>query len=285
MWNLFRRTIFGSLLASIISIPSFGDAEQKRLTIRMRDTGPPVQFIDSNGAWSGFVIEATTELGKRAGFEIDVVAGLSWKRALEMTKAGELDLLHSASWREERTEFLDYIGPYDMSLMALLVQRGTKPDAFDTLGAFSGNGKNFAKGLDVALSLEFDEKIKTDPGFASHFSPMQSTVRQKESTQFVGLFQRIAEGAVTGFIAESGGLAQIMASPEKWGISADIMSKIDVVYPKVFDRDATFLTASKALDPEVRKALHASYDSMRADGTFSAIWEKWRPGVPEPKVK
>lgn len=283
MWSFSRRAVLGSLLATIISKPSFGETKKKRLSIRMRDTGPPVQFIDSDGEWNGFVIEATTELGKRMGFDIEVVTDLSWKRALEMAKTGELDLLHSASWREERTEFLDYVGPYDMSLMALLVRQGTKPDAFDTLDAFVGDGKNFAKGRDVALSLEFDARIKDDPYFASHFSAMQSTVRQKESTQFVGLFQRIAEGTITGFIAESGGLAQILASPDKWGISNDVMSKIDVIYPVVFDRDATFLTASQKLDPETRKALHTAYNSMRKDGTFSEIWKTWRPGVPEPQ--
>lgn len=284
MLKLSRRTFLGSAIASLLPSLAFGDEQKKSLTIRMRDTGPPRAFVDDDGKWNGFVMEAATELGRRAGFEVEALTDLSWKRALEMTKVGELDLLHSASWRQERTHYLDYIGPFDVNLMAIVVQKGVESSDYQSLDAFVGEGKLFARGHGVALSAEFDKRIVEDAYFASHFKAMMSEVRQPGDSNYAGIFQRISEGSVTGFIIEEKSLRSIIANPAEWGIDEEVLSNIDVIYPSIFDQDSTYITASKTLDPAFRDSLHVAYDGMRRDGEFTAIWNKWYPRVPEPQA-
>ncbi|GFO69627.1 hypothetical protein GMLC_32060 [Geomonas limicola] len=67
----------------------------------------PAIYQDRDGKVKGFYVEMLDEIARRENWQIQYVYG-SWGEGLERIKRGEVDLLTSVAWLEERTRFLDY---------------------------------------------------------------------------------------------------------------------------------------------------------------------------------
>jgi len=67
----------------------------------------PAIYQDRDGKVKGFYVEMLEEIARRENWQIQYVYG-SWGEGMERIKRGEVDLLTSVAWLEERTHFLDY---------------------------------------------------------------------------------------------------------------------------------------------------------------------------------
>jgi len=67
----------------------------------------PAIFKDNDGAVKGFYVDALSNLGQRENIRFDYVFG-SWSEGLERIKSGEVDLLTSVAYTDDRAKFLDY---------------------------------------------------------------------------------------------------------------------------------------------------------------------------------
>ncbi|GFO60652.1 hypothetical protein GMST_29770 [Geomonas silvestris] len=67
----------------------------------------PAIYQDRDGRVKGFYVEMLDEIARRENWQIQYVYG-SWGEGMERIKRGEVDLLTSVAWLEERTHFLDY---------------------------------------------------------------------------------------------------------------------------------------------------------------------------------
>jgi len=67
----------------------------------------PAIFRDSNDKIRGFYVDMLEEIARKENWRIEYVYG-SWGEGMERVQRGQVDLLTSVAWLEERTKFLDY---------------------------------------------------------------------------------------------------------------------------------------------------------------------------------
>lgn len=198
---------------------------------------------------------------------------LVWARALRMIEAGDIHLLPNVSWRPERAGFLDFIGPYAMVDIYILIRKENAGIRFDRLEDFMVEGRIFDHVAGSAVEPAFDRRLKTDQSFAAHFirSVSSATLQNMGHVQAFG--HRVATGRVFGAIIDwyaYNALQQM--DPDRLPFDR---SELTAIRPPLFKPETNYLTASLHVDPALRKDLHAAYREARNDGAFDIIWKEW----------
>ena len=67
----------------------------------------PVIFRDTDGVFKGMYVDLLTEIGKRENINFEYVLG-TWNEGLDRIKTGEVEMLTSVGFTEERAQFMDY---------------------------------------------------------------------------------------------------------------------------------------------------------------------------------
>jgi two-component system, cell cycle sensor histidine kinase and response regulator CckA len=96
------------LLLCVLS-PRAGHAQPERarvVRVAVFNFNPAI-YQDKAGAVRGFYVDMLEEVARKEHWRIEYLSG-SWGEGLERVKRGEVDLLTSVAWLEERTRFLDY---------------------------------------------------------------------------------------------------------------------------------------------------------------------------------
>ena len=133
-------TIRALALCAAFLIPGALPAQQVQLTPAERDwlsdhpvirlgVDPgwtPMEFVDSEGAHSGFTADYLALLNQRLGINIAAVGDTPWAGALEQAKGRELDGLMCVVATPERQAFLSFTDPY-MELTLVVFGRDDQP--------------------------------------------------------------------------------------------------------------------------------------------------------------
>ncbi|MCP4553261.1 MAG: amino acid ABC transporter substrate-binding protein, partial [Bacteroidetes bacterium] len=181
---------------------------------------------------------------------------IPWKRHLVLIERGKLDLVSGASFTEERAKYAYFIGPYRAEYLALFVKKGNT--AKYKISKFS----------DIE-SMDF--KIGVDLG--ATYGPMVDAVLKKigDRTKTIDNIElnrkKVLAGRIDGYLSY---LPDEPMELKKAGIDIEMhpMSLINT-------GDIYIMLSKKANSKEVRDALQASFDKIKADGTLSAIFKKY----------
>lgn len=103
--NKFIAIAMTMLVILLNSIMSFA-TEQRVVRVGAFNYYPAI-FKDADGEVKGFYVDALAELGKAENIRFEYVYG-SWSEGLERIKSGEVDLLTSVAYTEERAKYMDY---------------------------------------------------------------------------------------------------------------------------------------------------------------------------------
>lgn len=95
-----------SVLLLLLSGISLSAAEPKVVRIAAFNFYPGI-FKDTDGVVKGFYVDALADIAQRENIKFEYVYG-SWSEGLERIKSGEVDVLTSVAFTEERAAFLDY---------------------------------------------------------------------------------------------------------------------------------------------------------------------------------
>ncbi len=83
-----------------------GAGEPRTVRVAYFDYRPGI-FRDENGMAAGFHVDLLELVAKERGWRLEYVYG-SWSDGMERIQRGELDLLTSVAYTEERARYLDY---------------------------------------------------------------------------------------------------------------------------------------------------------------------------------
>lgn len=83
----------------------------------------PYEWIDKDGQYVGLAVDYLRRMEPVLGVRFEIVKGMSWAEAIEMTQRGELDLLSSIVKTPERSKFLTYSEPY-RNLQTVIIDHG-----------------------------------------------------------------------------------------------------------------------------------------------------------------
>jgi ABC-type amino acid transport substrate-binding protein len=80
----------------------------------------PGIFKDTDGVVKGFYVDALADIGQRENIRFEYIFG-SWAEGLERIQSGEVDVLTSVAFTEERAGFLDHHGVLDEGVCFILL--------------------------------------------------------------------------------------------------------------------------------------------------------------------
>lgn len=97
--------------------------EKKRLLIGGDANFPPYQFIDENGEPAGFYVDLTRALARHLDIDVVLLPG-NWKAVRDGLEHGDIDVLQSMFFSEERSRMYYFSLPHTVVPYVIATQRG-----------------------------------------------------------------------------------------------------------------------------------------------------------------
>lgn len=117
-WLVFISLVFNAIYAGhLIAIETIKPKSICTLTIGM-DHWPPYQVFESDGSVKGLQITLVRKIADQIGCML-LFKKMSYPKALEALKDGDIDMQLNASFTEERTNFAHFTAPYRAEFMLL----------------------------------------------------------------------------------------------------------------------------------------------------------------------
>lgn len=224
---------------------------------------PPNYFRDKNGHWKGLGVELSSTIAKSAGFK-PVFKNEPWARALESMKEGSIQYMTNMKKTDERSEFINWIGPVREGEVRLIVKKVNENLPIKTLNDFITVSKNkkrkFGYQEGFAYTEAFQRRFENDPEFKNIFEPIQTGELN---------FKKVMAGRILGFFETT--------------ISAEYRIKNDpdykelVSHPFVLRRTPVYHGVSKkGVDGETLQKLLGAFDKSQKNGNIQRIIKKYQ---------
>jgi polar amino acid transport system substrate-binding protein len=217
-------------------------------------SGPPLGFFDENSQPTGSDIDLGNEIAKRLGVKAEW-ANTPFAGIVPALQAKNCDAILSQLFdKPARREVIDFVD-YMYSSQALLVAKGN-PKGIKSLDDLSGIKIAAENGTTIQSLVEDQNKKFAEAGKA----PAQLVVFPKDNDARQAL--QIGQVDVYGTTYES---------------AAYFLQKAGHIFDIGGDPFGKILTGIgiRKDDGELKTAIQAAYDSMKADGTYLAILKKW----------
>ncbi len=186
-------------------------------------TGPPAAAPSSwlsDGKLIGAAVEFTEGISGAAGIsKVEVRPYPTWREALAAVYRGEVDVVFSANWSEERERYLDYVRPAMSSqFLYVVVRRGesfelNKLENLKALTGASGAGETYGDGffgqfvknnlnltkapsIDKVIDLLIDKKVDYIFGFENAVYEQMMIRNLGSSLQVLNTYPTRSEGFI-----------------------------------------------------------------------------------------
>ena len=242
-----------TLGASLALTVAAGTASAENLKVVTDPSFVPFEMMDQEtGEMIGFDMEIIAEVAKRAGFEYDLQT-MDFNGIIPALQTGNVDIaIAGITITEEREQIVDFSDPYYDSGLRILVREGSDVEELSDLEGLKIGTKIGSTSYDFLMAnLDADDGVTPYPGSSDMYMALMS--RAIDAVFYdapnVGYFARTkGEGKVTtvGPLYEG----------QQYGIA--------------------LVEGSEWVD-EVNAALA----SMKEDGTYKSIYEKWFGPMPE----
>ena len=206
-------------LALLLYLASGSSIAQMCSTITV--TGPPAAAPSSwlsDGKLIGAAVEFTKAISDAAGIsKVEVRPYPTWREALAAVYRGEVDVLFSANWSEERERYLDYVRPAMSSqFLYVVVRRGeafelNKLENLKSLNGASGAGETYGDGffgqfvknnlnlikapsIDKVIDLLIDKKVDYILGYENAVYEQMMIRSLGSSLQILNTYPTRSEG-------------------------------------------------------------------------------------------
>jgi len=249
-----RNQVFVCLILFFISPVTFSDCVLK---MRVADY-KPYHYLNDQKEYVGLNIDMVKVLMEEANCTV-TYHDVPWKRALSMMESGELDFMVNMSITEERSKYINFIGP-QMDESVVLVVRND----FNHKLASLEDLKDLPHGIGIETGLfygvEFDEKIKSDLKF-------RNKVETVHDINFN--FRKLKFSRISGWITDKYyALHQIKTDTEYSDFK---------VYPNFYiNRSKVYYGFSKeSVGQELLFRLKAAYQRATKAGRFSKVLSQY----------
>ncbi|HVK54361.1 MAG TPA: transporter substrate-binding domain-containing protein [Burkholderiales bacterium] len=244
-----------AVLFAMFSTPLYAEK------IRLRVTEFAPNYFLKDGQWTGLDVELAEAVIKNAGFQVEYVE-LSWSRALQLLRSGDLDMMANLTRTVDREAFIRFIGPARISKRVLVVRQENlriKITNLDELAEASRHTKRpFGIQRDAKYTAAFDARLAADPNFARHFDA---------ASQGAVLHRRVVASHNLGFFEdENYVIYQLQNNPEFQGLA---------VHPFTLAIDPVYFGLSKRLSEASKKKLEAAFERLDKNGTLAKIRTRW----------
>ena len=234
---------------SVFSVPS--SAQQLRLICE--DT-PPMQFKAPDGSLTGLTVEVVLEIQKRVG-NTDPIQMLPWARGLKMLNEEPNTVLFTMARTAERNDLYQWVGPVSEEIMGLYA----KADSPLRIKSLDDAKKVRAIGV---YRNDIRDQYLTNKGFTNLYRVIEAAQNYK-----MLMLGRI----------------DLLASSEG-DVAGSKFKGLKMVFPLMTTQ--MFIAMNQETDPTVVAKWNEALTTMKADGTFKAIYHKYYPdrNLPGPAI-
>lgn len=218
----------------------------------------PYTIDDGKGKLAGLEVDLANALVRKAGFQPQFTL-YPWNRALEMLKHGKLDILMTMSKTRDRETFTHFLGVSTIQRYALFVRRNNSGISINSLDDFMKEGYLFGIHQNYFYTAEFNNRLKNDPAFKSHFIAVARIDTNLKSVMAGGLTGCIGDSILTGY--------RVRTDSHFKGIT---MIKLPF-----FKADPVYFGVSKKINPNILEKLKKAYVSLDKGAEFKRIIIKW----------
>lgn len=244
------KTVGASLALTVAA----GTVSAETLRVVTDPSFVPFEMMDQEtGEMIGFDMEIIREVADRAGFEIDLNT-MDFNGIIPALQTGNVDIaIAGITITEEREQIVDFSNPYyDSGLRILITQNDDSVEGFSDLEGKKVGSKIGSTSYDYLVkNLEEDDGVTPYPGSSDMYMALMS-------------------GAVDAVFYDAPNVGYFARTKGK--------GKVKTVGPLYEGQQygIALKSGSEWLD-EVNDALA----SMKEDGTYKTIYEKWFGPMPE----
>lgn len=209
---------------------------------------PPMGFMDSDGAYTGFDLELAQEAAKRLGLEY-VAQPISWDAKDMELETGNIDCIWNGFTITGREDDYEWTEAYMANTQVFVVSRdsGIKSQA-DLAG----------KVVECQVDSSAEAALKAAPELTATFKELLTTA------DYNSAFMDLEQGAVDAIAMDV-----IVAGYQIQQRNADMVILEDSLSAEEYG------VGFKKGNTELRDKVQAALEEMAADGTLKAISEKW----------
>lgn len=236
-------SLFGTLSTHAEDLTTI--RESGKLRIAMTGAYPPFNFVDTENNVVGFDPAVGIELAKRIGVEAEIVT-TAWDGIIGGLLGNRFDaIVGSMSITEERSEVVDFVGPYYRTRRAIFAKEGSDLKSVKDLSEDTLFG---------TVLGETHEQWAREQGYnVRTYKGLPEILIELEAGRVDVIAVDLAGGSLGA--RQAGQAVQVLT---------------DLETP-----DDNIGIAIRKGNPELAKALQAALDDMMEDGTYGTISVKW----------
>jgi len=238
------------------------------ITVRVREDAYPNYFI-KNDRWQGIDVEIIRLLMEHAGLEYEFVS-MPFARSLKAMEAGGVDMMPNLIKNEERSNYMDWLGPVRRYGNALIVQQANNTEQInnynDLIAAAKRHGLKIGYTIGTSFSPDLDIRMQ-DASFRDSFlfvTDDATTARMLQAGRIFGFF-------LDEFEARN--LMSKQAPAEGMNLTGLAIHPFRVPGSLT----GNYIGISKHLPTETRHRLEQSMDALKQSGALEALHKKWLP--------
>jgi len=255
----------------VATIPADNLVQKNHLLFCSDIPYPPMEFYNENGEPQGFDIDLGTEIAARLGLK-PVFVNSVFDTIIATVKSGKCDvIISSMNITEERNKQISMI-PYFSAGQAFVVQKGN-PKGFKDELSLCGQPVAAQSGTTQADYLQgandYDGKGLPAACKAAGKPAPEVVVTQKDTDAL----QQLQSAKVIAYATDTPVAAYwVLEKPDLFEVASTIVEAADVGMAIPCEQEDCTVAP---LSP-VGKAVETAFNSIKADGTYMKLLEKWK---------
>jgi PAS domain S-box-containing protein len=226
--------------------PAAGSSNETPLLFLGNQNIPPVVYLDGANP-AGIAVDMVHALAQHMPEPVEIRA-MNWTKAQAMVARGDADALIHINPTEERKKIYDFSDPLLESHVSIFTRA-------DQMGI---SGLSSLRGLRVGVEAG---------GLPQHLLETDSQVQLIIVPNFTDGFRQLSEGSVDAVVVE-------------YRVGSYVLAKNNIRNIRVAGEPLAFTNSSIAVrkgNTKLLNEVNAALHTIRADGTYQKIIEKWQP--------
>ena len=243
------------LIMVIITNLLFSDIVKIRVT-----NYPPHYYRDSDNNWTGIDVELSKAIVSEAGLT-PVFIELPWSRALKEIQEGSIDMMVNLSITEQRSVFLNWIGPERKNNMILILNKEHDYLEINNEEDLILHSVNYDKPIGIQQDAFYSIKINTlinDKNYSKHFD----TITKSELN-----YQKLLNNRLLAIIDEQLTAVYLIKNTPEF--------KKFYIHPFIISSSDVYFGVSKKYDIENLHKIQQAYNKLEKNGSLQAIRDKY----------
>lgn len=251
---LSAASLLSILLAVSVSAADLPDLNGRTVVAVTENAYTPFNFIDpKTGEGIGWEYDAFNEIARRLNIKVDWQLS-SWDTMIQAVKDGQFDVgMDGITITEERAKQVDFSKPYIVSQQLMLVR--SDETSFTDASSFAAND---------------DFLVGAQPGTTNFYVAVYNVLDGNEANPRIKLFETFG-ASVQALKSGDVDLVLMDATSARGYIGVNPGAFKTIGEPLGTEEFGFILTPGSDLTAPINAAI----DSMKADGTFEALNQKW----------